>query len=458
MADAVVERLPGSFRDPSGFVFRQDGIYYRRIQPQYLDDYRALRSLGLYERLTAERLLVPHEELAGGPDGGLTIRPEQIPFITYAYEWCFSQLRDAALLTLQVQEQALAHDMVLKDATPFNVQLLGGRPILIDTLSFERLVPGAPWTAYRQFCEMFLAPLALMACRDVTLGRLLAIHLDGIPLETACRLLPLRSRFSVHRFIHLFAHARSQRLASRLEGPPKRRVSRHGLVALVDSLRSAVESLTWRPRRHEWLDYYATCSYDDEAQRAKMAATAEALTELSPAVVWDFGANTGRYARLATERSIMAVAMDCDAGCVESMYRDARSRGDTHLVPLVIDLRNPTPALGWRNRERMSLSERGPADLGLAMALVHHLAIAGNIPLDEIVGFLHRHARAVLVEWVPKEDRMVQRLLRTRTDIFPDYERARFETLLSSLFVIERTILIPGSHRVMYRAVRRVNT
>jgi hypothetical protein len=226
-------------------------------------------------------------------------------------------------------------------------------------------------------------------------------------------------------------------------------------MGLVDSLRAAIDSLTWKPRRREWIDYYSTCSYDDEAQRAKGAAAAEALTQTGPTVVWDLGANTGRYSRVATERGIMTVGMDADPECVDVMYRDARARGDSRLVPLVMDLCNPTPALGWRNRERMSLADRGPADFAFALALVHHLAIGNNVPLDEIVEFLHGHARRVLVEWIPKDDPMAKRLLRTRKDVFADYNQPAFEAALTRLFHIEQAIPVARSGRTLYRAARR---
>ena len=190
----------GSFRDPSGFVYERDGVLYRRVHRSYAAHYDRLMDSGLYAALVGDGLLVPHEEV--GPRGGeqdpyATLRPERVAFVSYPYEWCFSQLKDAALTTLRIQERALGFDMTLKDASAYNIQFHRGRPVLIDTLSFECYEEGVPWVGYRQLCQHFLAPLALMAHRDVRLGGLLRLHLDGIPLDLASTLLPARTRLDV---------------------------------------------------------------------------------------------------------------------------------------------------------------------------------------------------------------------------------------------------------------------
>ncbi len=192
------EPVAASFRDPSGFLFSRNGALYRQINRVYADDYDHLISSGLYDQLVKSGLLIPHREVSEKPVypelAVKVIQPELVPFISYPYEWSFSQLKDAALATLAIQKRSIKAGMSLKDASAYNIQFINGKPTLIDTLSFEIYKEGKPWDAYRQFCQHFLAPLALMARVDVRLGQLLRVFIDGIPLDLASRLLPASTR------------------------------------------------------------------------------------------------------------------------------------------------------------------------------------------------------------------------------------------------------------------------
>ena len=364
-------RDPASFRDPSGFVFRRDGVLYRHVGTSYRDDYERLVDSGLYAALTERGWLVAHEEVgteADPEDGGnawRTLRPEVVSFVSYPYEWCFAQLRDAALLTLDVERLALAHGMSLKDASAYNVQFRGSRPVLIDTLSFERYREGRPWVAYRQFCQHFLAPLALASFRDPRTSDLLRAHLDGVPLDLAARLLPRRARLRFGLLSHLFLHAASQRrMAGSGRAAESFRVSRQAREGLVESLAAAVRRLRSPGGSTEWGRYYEATNYDDEAARHKASVVEAALDALAPAEVWDLGANDARFSALASERGIPTVAMDGDWRAVEGAYERSREQQGSTLLPLKIDLTNPSPALGWHHRERSSLLDRGPCRPG----------------------------------------------------------------------------------------------
>jgi hypothetical protein len=457
-ADGV---LAGSFRDPSGFVFVKDGEVFRQVNRAGREHYDALMTSGLYDALVRDRLLVPHSEsdlsLARTPDAYKVLRPAVVPFISYPYEWCFSQLKDAALATLTIQKRAFERGLSLRDASAFNIQFVDGRPLLIDTLSFERCREGEPWGAYGQFCRHFLAPLALMAYRDARLGRLLSSHLDGIPLDLASRMLPWRTRLRFSLLIHIHLHARSRRRHARDERLETRgrKVSRLGFQGIVDSLESAVKRLRYRPAGTDWADYYDDTNYTPAALAAKERLVGAFLDRLRPKVVWDLGANTGRFSRLAAARGALTVAADSDVAAVERAYLDVKSRGETRVLPLVIDLASPTPAVGWENAERASFLSRGPADAALALALVHHLAVANNVPLDAVARFFARVARALVVEFVPKSDSQVKRLLATREDIFPDYTREGFERAFAGVFVIEDSAPVPGAERTLYLMRRR---
>jgi len=455
--------LGASFRDPAGFVYEHAGVIYRQVEAGAADDYDALMSSGLYDHLVKEDLLLPHREVPpptpAGAKAHRTLRPEPLRFISYPYEWCFSQLQDAALTTLAVQRAALRHGLVLRDASAYNVQFRNGRPVFIDTLSFARYADGAAWAGYRQFCQHFLAPLALVAYRDARLLQLLRVHVDGVPLDLASNLLPWRAWRNVHLWLHIRVHAGFQRrYAGDTQSPARtRRVDRRGLENLAAALERATRRLAWRPPRSEWSDYYRGDSYDETSEAHKRALVEAHLDAIRPALVWDVGANTGAYSRLAAQRGIETLAFDVDPVCVEQSYRRARSDGEAHLLPLLLDVNNPSPALGWAGVERASTFERAAADAVMALALVHHIAISNNVPLARIAEFFARLAPELVIEFVPKTDPKVAILLATREDVFPDYDEAGFERAFATRFEIAGKDRIDGSERTLYR-MRRLPT
>ena len=447
--------LPSSFRDPAGYVFRRGGVFYRGIRKSGRPHYDMLMSSGLYKELVAANLLVPHEEfpLEGERVGDVTkvIRPEEIPFISYPYEWSFSQMQDAALATLEIEKRALRYGMTLVDASAYNIQFLGGRPVLIDTLSLRQAVEGEPWTAYGQYCRHFLAPLALMGLKDIRLGQLLRVHLDGIPLDLASSLLPLRTRRRLPLLLHLHIHAKSQK---RFEGRQVRvargKVGRQALLGLVDSLESGIKKLHWRASGTEWADYYEDTNYSTEGLDDKRKIVEEFIREVRPRTVWDLGGNIGTFSRIAAAAGAYTVSFDIDPACVEMNYLRIRREKEENLLPLLLDLTNPSPGGGWENKERMSLLERGPADAVLALALLHHLAIGNNLPLDKAARFFARTGRHLLLEFVPKSDSQVKRLLVTREDVFDAYTQEGFERAFGEVFTIKRRVPLSGSERALY--------
>jgi hypothetical protein len=462
-----------SFRDPAGFMFRRDGVLYRQVNQQGRAEYDRLMSSGLYDALVASGDLIAHEEvdgaLAAAPDAHKVIRPENVPFVSYPFEWSFGQLKDAALLTLRLQKAAMQRGLSLRDATAFNVMFAGGRPVWIDTLSFEALRPGRPWMAYRQFCEMFLAPLALMSRADPRGHQLLRSFLDGIPLPMASAMLPFRTWASPGLLIHVHMHAVAHRRFADHKGPrrtdkgpqrnddplPRNNQRANAVAALVDSLERAIQRLDWSPSGTTWGDYYEQTNYTDAAFGRKRELVTAAITTIQPSVVWDLGANDGTFSRLASDAGIRTIAFDVDPAAVEHNYRQVKERSERNLLPLLMDLTNPTASLGWGNAERMSLVERGPADLALALALVHHLAIGHNVPLPRIAAFFASLARALVIEFVPKDDSQVQRMLAARADIFSNYDRVAFEAAFSEPFSIESATPIEGSARTLYVMRRR---
>ena len=455
---------PASFRDPSGFVFRRDGVLYRQVQPSAAADWDAFRSSGLYERLLADRAIVEHEdvalEMAATPGAAAVIRPRAIEFISYPYEWAFSQLKEAALLTLEVQSRALEAGMRLKDASAYNVQFDAGAPILIDSLSFERAEPTEPWPAYRQFCEHFIAPLALMAHRDARCGLMLRDFIDGIPLDLAARLLPGRTRLNLGLSAHLHLHASAQRRAAKEPPAPdgtarrERRISETGQLALLDSLKRTVSGLRHQPAS-EWLDYATATSYSDAATASKGQIVREMLEAVGGRTAWDVGANVGVYSAMAADAGYRVIAFDQDAASVEAHWRRVRGDGNPAILPLILDLANPSPAIGWGLEERRSFLERGEPDVMLALALVHHLAIGNNVPLPAVARLFARMAPRAIVEFVPKEDPMTRRLLAARPDIFEHYDADGFRDAFGGPFRIAREAPVADSPRTIFLLERR---
>ncbi len=442
-----------SFRDPSGCVIEDGGEFLRVVRSSYAEHYQQLMESGLYGALTGRGLLIPHEEIQRPDLEGAwkVLRPRQAPFISYPYEWCFSQLRDAALATLAIQKEAMSRGMSLKDASAFNIQFVDGRPVMIDTLSFEKLRP-RPWAAYGQFCRHFLAPLALMKWRDPRLGQLLKIHLDGVPLPLAASLLPWRARLHPWLLMHLFLHAGSEKRAARVSAGPieQREFPLRSFLGLVSSLESAVNKLQWQAPKTDWADYYQGTVTGGGYVEDKKRIVAGFLKTVQPRVVWDLGANTGLFSRLAVESGAGVLSFDADPSCVEIQYLEGRRAGQTRLLPLLMDLTNPSPALGWEHRERMSWLERSKPDMALALGLAHHLAIANNLPLERIADFCARLGPWLAVEYVPKDDANARKLLRVREDIFDKYTREEFERAFGRRYTIQDSRTARDSARQLY--------
>jgi hypothetical protein len=451
---------PGSFRDPAGYVFRDDGVYKRVVTPYGSADYDLLKSSGLYQKLVDESLLVSHAEEPGRrPEAVRVLVPEQIPYISYPYEWSFGQLRDAALLTLRIQELAMQHGMSLKDASAFNVQFRGAHPVFIDTLSFEPN-DGGPWVAYNQFCRHFLAPLLLMSRVSPSFNQYWRASLDGFPLDFTSALLSKRTYLNFGILIHIHLHAKMQtkyagqstaawKPTPRSNGPDRK-------SHIVASLRSMIESMKPGRFQTEWQHYYKNAShYSDAATESKKQAVERTLDLLRPRRMFDLGGNTGVYSRQAAERGIYTLCFDVDPLCVHDNYERARRENNKFLLPLLCDLTNPSPGLGFASTERAGFLDRAEADLTVALALMHHLRITGNAPFRRIADFLSELGEFLLIEYVPKSDPMAQVLLRGRKDTFPDYTREGFEEAFQARFETQHIFPVADSERTLVLFKRR---
>jgi hypothetical protein len=434
-----------------------DGVF-RVLSPVALDDWRALAESTLWRELQEERLVVASEpaEPGAAPDllaseTAAVLRHERVPFVSYPYEWPFSMLKDAALLQLELNRRALGAGLALKDASPYNVQWRGAQPVFIDVGSFERLRPDEPWVGYRQFCMLFLYPLMLQAYKDVPFHAALRGSLDGVPPREA-RALLAGERFRKGVLSNVVMHARLEdRYANAAGGQVKREMGRAGfgtelLAANFRKLDKLVRGLTWKAGETAWT------GYDTAASPGKLEFVREAAARRRSRLAWDIGCNDGRYARVAAESADLVVALDADHATVDGLYRSLREEAREDVLPLVMNVTDPSPDLGWRGRERAALERRGTPELALCLAIVHHVCITGNVPVREFLDWLRSLDAALVIEFPDRADPMVQRLLSGKRDgSNPDYEIDVFERALEERFTVDRRASVSES-RTLYEA------
>ena len=460
------DREFGSFRDPSGFLFWRDGEIYRLVDDCYAPQFEAATTSGLFDKAIAAGLMLPFATLDadaiehGGADRGAIaiLKPKQLRAISYPYEWSFTQLQDAALATLDLHLLAIEHGMILKDASAYNIQFDEGRPSHIDHLSFDSLSDHTAWPAYGQFCRHFLAPLLLMSYVGLSLGRLLQIHIDGVPLDLASAMLPARTKFNPAIQMHLHLHARMAQKYSDAKGAGKaaaKPLSQSASRAIATSLRGLIARLQPNDQSTEWGDYYAATNYSDTSFDAKKRLVRDFVQRADPKILWDIGGNNGEFSHAIDDLADHILCMDIDPRAVDQNYRRCRHEGVTNILPIVADLTNPAPGVGFANRERPALFERGRPDAIMALALIHHLAITNNLPLTHIAEFLGDHTNTLIVEFVPKSDSQVKRLLASRKDIFPDYTEGGFKSAFSQVFRFDAAAPIPESDRTLFLMTRR---
>lgn len=447
-------REQSSFRDPSGFIYYKQEEIHRQINQSYKQEYDHLISSGLYALLEKEKLLISHKEVDIKPENlGLykTIMPIKIPFISYPYEWSFSQLKDAAILTLKVLKISLEHGMVLKDASAYNVQFFEGRPIFIDTLSFERYIDDQPWVAYKQFCQHFLAPLFLMSYTDIRLSQLLKVYIDGIPLDLACKLLPKRALLNLSVLSHIYFHSRAQQSFLKKTNTINRyKLSKRHLLLLIDNLITSIDKLALNKINTEWSDYYTFTNYSKESIEDKGRIIRQFIKDLKPEKIWDLGANDARFSSICSKLKIHTIAFDIDPLVVEKSYLNVKKNGDRFLLPLLMDLANPSSDSGWANMERASFTRRAQNATIMALALIHHLAITYNLPFIQIASLFKGLGDNLIVEFIPKEDSQLQKMLSNRVDIFSNYCQREFEVSFKKYFKIKQVIQIKNSKRFLY--------
>jgi hypothetical protein len=455
---------PASFRDPATTVFYVGDRVLRGLEAGAAEDWRALAATTFFPRLVAEGKVVRTTEVDPSDVGvdpdrfTAVLEHERVPFVSYPHEWTFGMLRDAAELHLEVLLAALDDGFTMKDGYALNVQWRGREPVFIDVGSFEPATPG-PWPGYRQFCRTLLYPLLLQAHLDVPYQRWLRGHLEGFEPSHMRRLLGGRHLLRRGVLRHVLLQAVMEQRVTTATETTKRELAKAGYdtqltKAVATKLLALVRSLRSRRSASGWADYRSTCSYSDADTEAKRRFVGEVAEAQRPGLVWDLGCNDGAFARLVAPSAEVVVAVDGDDVVVDNLYRSLREGGPANVLPLVMDLVDPTPDRGWRGTERKAFTSRRRPDLVLGLALVHHLAIGSNVPLPSVLDWFASLGGALVIEFVDRDDPMVKRLLANKpAGMFDAYTRPAFAELLGARFTVERSETLPGGTRSLYLAL-----
>lgn len=445
---------PSSYRDPSGFIFEKDTVLYRQVNLVFKDDFDLFINSGCYDDLIKKGLLIPHEvvdqNLTGTVEYYKTLKPEPVPFISYPYEWSFDMLKDAALLTLQLFKTVIEFGLSIKDATPYNIQWHKGKLLFIDSLSFEKYDEQKPWIAYRQFCECFLSPLLLMHYSKMNLQPLQLAYPEGIPLAITRSLLPTKSKFSIHTYLHIHLHAG---ISAKKNSGTKKTVpfSKQKMLNLISSLETLVNKLKITNQTTTWSDYYNEAAQRQDYLEQKKQLISNWVSNLpNVKTAVDVGANDGVFSKLLAEKNIYTLAADFDPLCINNLYLAIKSTGLTNLQPLIEDLSNLSPAIGVNNTERPSFINRCHVDLVMALAVIHHLAIGKNIGFGKIAQLFSQLGELLIIEFVPKEDEKVKLMLQDKKDIYTDYTQQSFESTFTKYFSIQQKQPVGNSGRTLY--------
>jgi hypothetical protein len=449
-----------SFRDKDGFVFYVENTVFRQINSTYFDNYELLIQSGLYQRLIEKKYLIKHEEVPNfiQENNIKTIKPELIPFVSYPYEWSFTQLKKAALLTLNIQLEALKSEMSLKDATAYNVQFFKGKPIFIDTLSFEKYNANSPWQAYKQFCQHFLNPLCLASYGYQDSLKLMQIYIDGIPLELTSKMLPFKSKFNLGIYSHIHLNAKYERkYKNDVQIKNKTiRISKKRQISIIEHLKIIIKNLTSPKSETNWTNYYEEFSYNSKNIEEKKSFVEKYIAELSPNFLIDSGSNAGLFSVLCSKYAKNVISFDFDQSVIDYQFKSCLETKIKNILPLVIDITNPSPPIGWYNTERKSFIERLPNNsTTLALALIHHLCLSFNLTFEQIALFYARFSEFLIIEFVPKYDSQSQKLLITKKDVFNDYTKENFIQFFSKYFEVIEELNISDTERILYKMKRK---
>ncbi len=450
-----------SFRDPSGYMIHDGEVLRRVINPIYFPQYKKLKSSGFFDTLIKKGLLISHEETSVS-ESEIVITPEKIPFITNPYEWSFEQFKHAALLTLQIQKYALSKGFILKDASAYNVTFHKGKPIFIDTLSFDFYEENTPWRAYKQFITHFFGPLILAKYHGTDIFKMLQTHIDGIPVKLIASLLPKKTKFSSTLFtnIHLLAKMESKHSEDYKAETKKAKLSKKAQNNILESLFGYIKDLKVQEAT-EWGNYYAKTNYDALAFEGKKQLIREWVIDSKAKTLIDVGGNDGTFARTVIDQLDHVMVTDIDSNAVDDNYYQSQQHKEHNMLPFVCDVLQPAPGIGFNNTERSSLIQRlveYRPDVTMALALIHHVTLSGNVPFEKSAEFFAQFSDRLIIEFPKRTDSWVTSLLVRKREFinhFDFYNQENFEDGYQQYFQIEKKQPIDGTERVLYLMKRK---
>ncbi|MFK7750640.1 MAG: class I SAM-dependent methyltransferase, partial [Kordia sp.] len=449
-------RHASSYRDPSGHVYVENGIIKRIIFPSYFPQYEALETAGFFQKAFQHKLLIPHEEIEKSATQ-ICIQPAQIPFITYPYEWSFQQYKEAALHTLKLQKYALQNNFSLKDATAYNIAFYKGNAIFIDTLSLDFYAENTPWRAYKQFITHFLGPLVVAKYHGAEFLKTMSNFIDGIPLKLIASLLPGKTKLNpfLYTNIHLLAKYENKHQEENVKESKQASLSKKGLFNIIDNLYNYIKKLQLK-EQSEWGNYYQKTNYSDTAFQQKSIIINDWIQNIQAKSVIDVGGNDGTFVRQITSEIDVALVGDIDNNAVDENYYTVKKDKEQNMLPFVIDLLNPSAAIGFQNTERFSFIQRVQEfqpDATLALALIHHLSLTGNVPFENSAAFFASFSKNLIIEFPKRADSYATRLLNAKAefkDQFGHYNLEHFEKTYSEHFELIAKTAITDSERVLY--------
>ena len=452
----ISNQITASFRDPSGYVFKDGQVIKRVINPVYFNVYDALTVSGFYEKLFNSELLIPHKEVNRTPES-IVIKPEQIPFISYPYEWSFNQYKEAALLTLKIQKYCLEHNYSLKDASAFNITFHNGKALFIDTLSFDFYIEKTPWRAYRQFIMHFLAPILLAKYHGAGVLKTVSSFIDGIPLKMVASMLPFKTKLNpfLYSNIHLLAKFEDKYNEYDNSKSIKTVLTKSGQLNIINSLYDFIKKVSLN-EHSEWGNYYTKTNYTDSSFKFKSTIISGWVTQLKINTLIDVGGNNGTFVRAISTPINNAIVCDIDNNAVDNNYRTLKKNNEKYILPLVIDVLNASAAIGFNNEERNSFLERVKEfapDVTLALALIHHISLSGNVPFNMSANFFAAFSKHLIIEFPKRDDSWVERLLNSKTDFkeyFNFYSIENFEKAYSVYFDVIEKKEISGTKRCLF--------
>ncbi|BAO76626.1 hypothetical protein [Winogradskyella sp. PG-2] len=457
----VKDAHSSSFRDPSGYIFVENNEIKRLITPIYFEQYEALNSSGFFGNLIKNNLLVTHQELSK-TDEQIVIKPEKIPFFTYPYEWSFNMYKEAALLTLKIQKYSIEHGFSLKDASAFNITFHKGKAIFIDTLSFDFYKENTPWRAYKQFITHFLGPLVLAHFHGAQQLKLMSNFIDGIPVKMMSSLLPFKTKLSpiLYSNVHLLAKLEDKHNEDYNGEAKEASLSKKGQLNIIKSLYDYIKKLELK-EHSEWGNYYDKINYTDKAFIEKSNIINQWVIDLNAKTLIDIGGNDGTFVRKLKSEKELTLVCDIDNNAVDYNHRTMKQNKEDHMLPFVLDVLNPSPAIGLNNKERDSFIDRVKSlnlDVTLALAVIHHMSLSGNVPFSESAKFFSSFSKHLIIEFPKREDSWVQRILKSKgefEDYFNFYNLETFEANYIQYFDILQKKPIENSERVMYLLKRK---